>query len=155
MDKEITRIKKQLKEMQAHLPVRNQKKENVSAANVGWHISHNLLVLENVLQALEHSDPQKIQEKNSVLKIFILVFRRIPRGKAKAPSAVVPGDNYEAAALENQIIKINKKLPQVKELPKKAFFAHPYFGDLSRDKTMKFLAIHTEHHLKIIRDILK
>ena len=34
-----------------------------------------------------------------------------------------------------------------------SYFKHPYFGDLNLKKTLWFLNLHTNHHLKIIKDI--
>jgi hypothetical protein len=34
------------------------------------------------------------------------------------------------------------------------FFEHPYFGKLKLKETIRFLEIHTQHHLDIIRDII-
>ena len=42
-----------------------------------------------------------------------------------------------------------------KEILPKAHFRHPIFGTLTREQSRHFIQIHTEHHLKIIRDILK
>jgi hypothetical protein len=34
------------------------------------------------------------------------------------------------------------------------FFEHPYFGKLKLKETIRFLEIHTTHHLSIIEDIV-
>ncbi|MGB7785261.1 MAG: DUF1569 domain-containing protein [Salinimicrobium sp.] len=148
-------IELQLKEMQEYLPVMDRKNLNVSAVTVGWHISHSLKVLRKVFQLLEDSDPEDYKKQFSFLRHYIFLFRRIPRGKAKAPSAVLPDKDLQASVLEIEIGELRDQLPQLKELPKKAFYRHHMFGDLDRDQTIRFLQIHTEHHLKIIRDILK
>jgi len=145
----------QLKELREYLPVIDQKNISVSAVNVGWHISHSLKVLHNVFQILENSDPKRFKKQFSFLRHYIFLFRRIPRGKAKAPSAVLPDKDLQAAILEKEIEHLRHQLPQLQDLPKKAFYRHHMFGDLNRDQTIKFLGIHTEHHLKIVRDILK
>ncbi len=148
-------IELQLKEMQEYLPVMDSKDLNVSAVTVGWHISHSLKVLRNVIQLLKDSNPENYKRQFSFLRHYIFLFRRIPRGKAKAPSAVLPDKDLQASVLEKEIESVRVQLPQLQDLPKKAFYRHHMFGDLDRDQTVKFLGIHTEHHLKIIRDILK
>ena len=155
MEKEIRIIKVQLEEMRAYLPLLDQKKLSVSSVNVGWHISHSLKVLNNVIQALQHSDPAKFEKKFSFLRLYIFLFRRIPRGKAKAPAAVLPDKDLKASALDEEIEEVITLLSRLNDLPKKAFFKHPFFGKINRDQTVKFLGIHTGHHLKIIKDILK
>jgi hypothetical protein len=34
------------------------------------------------------------------------------------------------------------------------YFHHPFFGHLKLNKTIKFLEIHTNHHLQIIHEII-
>jgi hypothetical protein len=41
------------------------------------------------------------------------------------------------------------------KLDKNAHFQHPFFGILNKKETDNFLALHTKHHLMIIKDILE
>jgi hypothetical protein len=35
------------------------------------------------------------------------------------------------------------------------YFSHPYFGDTKKKDVIPFLEMHTDHHLKIIKEILQ
>ncbi|MFN8364825.1 MAG: hypothetical protein U0T78_06125 [Cloacibacterium normanense] len=39
----------------------------------------------------------------------------------------------------------------IKNLPSQSYIEHPYFGHLDVKQTLKFLKIHTQHHLKIVQ----
>ena len=43
----------------------------------------------------------------------------------------------------------------IKKAHHNAYFRHLIFGYLNKKRTIRFLQIHTAHHLKIIKDILK
>ena len=43
----------------------------------------------------------------------------------------------------------------IKKAHHNAYFRHLIFGNLNKKRTIRFLQIHTAHHLKIIQDILK
>ena len=81
--------------------------------------------------------------------------RYIPRGKAKAPKVVLPPNHFSAEDLFSQLKLAKKQIESTKQLPKKSYFTHHIFGMLSKKQTLYFLAMHTNHHLKIIKDILK
>ncbi|WP_037373248.1 DUF1569 domain-containing protein [Salinimicrobium xinjiangense] len=126
----------------------------VSSVPVGWHLAHNLKVILSILKGLDISDPAQYRKKFSWKKELVYLTGRIPRGKARAPKKVIPEDNISAEELQEQITKAKRKLTGISKLPKNAFFEHPFFGHIRRDETPKFLVIHTEHHLKIVREIL-
>lgn len=82
-----------------------------------------------------------------------MLLRKIPRGKAKSPSVVRPPKNINVDFLQQQLEQAEANILLINKFQKKAFFRHPFFKHLKRDETKKFLEIHTEHHLKIIREI--
>jgi hypothetical protein len=80
--------------------------------------------------------------------------QKIPRGKAKAPAAVMPKSEVTEESLKLQFAKINASINELTMLDKNSNFNHPYFGMLNLSSTIKFLEIHTKHHLKIIEEII-
>jgi hypothetical protein len=50
---------------------------------------------------------------------------------------------------------VTKNLESFNDLEKNSFFIHPLFKQLNKKQTIKFLKLHTNHHFKIIKDILK
>lgn len=150
----LQKLKEQLAEMEQYVDEKEQRNSAVSKAPVRWHLAHSLKVIHSILSALEISNPDQYKKSFSLKKELVYFTGKIPRGKAKAPKTVVPEENISEAELREQIVLAGQKIKGIKKLPKKAFFEHPYFGHIKRDETAKFLVIHTEHHLKIIRDIV-
>lgn len=145
----------QLKEMEHYVKYKDQCNTAVSKASVGWHLAHNLKVIHSIIDALKRSDPGAYRNKFSWKKELVYFTGRIPRGKARAPKRVIPEENISEEDLQEQISLAKKKIPTLERLPKNAFFEHPFFGHIRRDETTKFLVIHTGHHLRIVRDIMK
>lgn len=144
-----------LLQLENHIPNLDTTNANVSKSTIGWQIDHCLMVINGVIKQLEISNPSEFQSKFNFSKFLILTFKKIPRGKARAPKIVTP---IEVATSEELKTKLELAKNNVLKLPAfsdKLFFKHPYFGDLRKKQTEQFLIIHTQHHLKIIEDILK
>ena len=127
----------------------------VSAKGIDWHVDHLLKVIIKVSNALKNSDPVVYKWKYNLLRSVIFVSGKIPRGKGKAPKSVLPPEVILKEDLLLQIKEARKHLNEMKELHANSNFKHPYFGVLNLKMTLRFLEIHTNHHLQIIREILQ
>ena len=132
-----------------------QPNKAISAASVGWHIEHSLLVIKQITATVAQSEPKLFKSKFNMSRFFVFLLNAIPRGKAKAPKVVIPTDNITAESLQESLKNTFQAITYLKECEEQQYFMHPFFGQLNKKQTIKFLARHTEHHLKIIRDILK
>jgi hypothetical protein len=148
-------LDKQIAEMQAFLPQYLTENIAVSKATIGWHILHNLNVINGVYAATAASDPSQYHWKFSFARLIVFLTGKIPRGKAKSPKQVQPAENFTEADILAALEKAKQNAANFDSLKAGAFFKHPFFGALTLPKTKKFLAIHTNHHLEIMRDILK
>ncbi len=126
----------------------------VSSSNVAWHLDHSLKVLKSVCDFLIESDPKDYKWKFNKWRVIIFIQGSIPRGKARAPKQVRPPENITIANLKLQLKEVRELLNTIEKLPEKSYFDHHIFGKLHRKKTIRFLEIHTNHHIKIIKDIL-
>jgi hypothetical protein len=125
----------------------------ISSASVGWHISHSLLVIIKISHAIKNSNETDYKVQFSWRKMFLLVRGKFPRGKAQAPSSVKPmeEDIIDFHQLHQEALDASEMLRHLKG---RKFFKHPLLGYLSKKETIRFLKIHTVHHLKIMKDIL-
>lgn len=143
-----------ISEFESYLVKHNISNPKVSKSTIGWQIDHSLKVINGITKQLKDAPTDK-NPKLTPLGRFCLFFKYIPRGKGKAPKQVLPPEIIELKDLKNQLETSKNALPQLTNINEKATFKHPYFGILSKKQTLRFLQVHTKHHLKIIRDILK
>ena len=151
----MNKVNNLLDNLEAQIANYSKLNQAVSEGNVGWHIVHCCLVIDSVCGAVCKSDPTKFIKKFSIKAFFVLLFNAIPRGKAKAPSFTIPSQELSPASILQSIQASRKCIEALAKAGKNQYFTHPIFGDLNTAVTFKFLAVHTNHHLKIIKDILK
>ena len=137
------------------IPNATKQQTSVSEGAVGWHIEHSLLVITQIIEGVKRSDASKYKWRFNFSRLIILGLNKIPRGKAKAPQSVVPNSDLSEEALLASIAKTKLALQELTNCEKNNYFIHPYFGQLNLPATIRFFEVHTYHHLKIIRDILK
>ncbi|MBL0131267.1 MAG: hypothetical protein IPP43_09270 [Chitinophagaceae bacterium] len=143
-----------INELENKLPFIEQKKEAVSQVTVGWHLEHSLLALIKMISAVEQSNPPDIKKKFNLKRSLVLMLGKIPRGKAKVPDSVKPGAEINRATITGLLEKARQKAELFEKLNSDKFFTHPVFGDLQINQARKIMAIHTNHHIEIIKDII-
>ena len=129
---------------------------SVSAASVGWHIEHSLLVANGIISTLKKSDPAQYKWQFNFPRFVVMtVLNKIPRGRGKAPEAVKPKGDFTAESLKVHVEATIERLSELNSLDSNNNFKHPYFGQLNLKSAIQFIEIHNQHHLNIIDDILK
>jgi len=144
-----------LDQFESRIPLFEKENLAISKSNIGWHIEHSLLTLNGVIKFLTHSNPKDYKWKFNFIRIIVMKTGKIPRGKVKAPQIVVPKDTISKTQLLANLEQTRKMVLELETISKEHYFEHPFFGKLKRNDTIRFLEIHTNHHLKIIEDIIK
>lgn len=145
----------QLQEMESYFPYLDALDPKVSKVHVGWHLAHSLKVINGVCDSLKISSPQSFRSQFNLKREIVFALGSFPRGKAKAPKMVIPEGEVK---LEDLLINLNRAKKNISEydsLNKNNYFNHPYFNQLNKIQAKRLLEVHTKHHLKIIREILK
>ncbi|MEO9512415.1 MAG: DUF1569 domain-containing protein [Flavobacteriaceae bacterium] len=148
-------LSEQLNEIATHIPNRDSFNLKVSKVPVAWHLDHSLKTINSIFRAMESSDPELFRSNFSVSRFFVYAYGDFPRGYAKAPRLVLPPDNITTKSLYRQLEEAKVNSSKLEYLHTKSHFKHPYFNVIDKDQSKRFLKIHTRHHLKIVRDILK
>lgn len=143
-----------LNQLEANVSRHETLNQNISQANVGWHIEHSLLTINRITNFLIKSNPNDYQWNFNLIRIVLMTTKKFPRGKGKAPEVVQPKGNIDRNSLLTHILLTRNKINELNTLPKDKYFEHPYFGKMKLKQSMGFLEIHTKHHLDIIDDII-
>lgn len=148
-------LNKEIAELKQHLEFEEKLVPEVSSTSVAWHIDHSLRVISTVCKSIAKSDPTEYRYKRNKNRTKIKLIGYIPRGLGKAPEAVLPNENIDKDHLLIRIEQCKELLVKFDQLESNAYFKHPIFGGLNKKNTKWFIKLHTKHHLKIIRDIIK
>jgi len=150
----MNKLSEYLNELETKISKQEHYNITISKSNVGWHIEHILLTINLIIEEVQKSNPENYKWSFKLSRILVFSMNKIPRGRAKSPKVVAPKMYDEATLIEH--FKIAKfRVQELKNISSDKYFNHPFFGNLKLDKTIKFLEIHTNHHLEIINDILK
>ncbi len=150
----IERLSQQLEEIKKHIDRGDVTDLTVSKKGTYWQLDHALQVINGIVEVLKQSDPKDCEPKFSFLKFFIMTTGYMPRGKARAPKQTVS----DKVVTKDDLLSLHKKamdsIGKLITLSDQSCFKHPFFGWLQKKDTIKFIGIHTHHHLKIVRDIV-
>ncbi len=125
----------------------------VSAWSIGMHVHHCCLAMTRISQSLIASTPPPPRSRFSLRTSLVLLTGRIPRGRGRSPDDVMPRYDISPAELLTLLDQSERILAEVNHLDPWTWFRHFAFGVLNRDKTLRFMCIHNQHHLRIISDI--
>ena len=140
--------------LEAHIKNESVSNSKVSKSNIAWHIDHSFKVINNVILAVQSSDPTTYKNNFSFLGKVFFTLGFFPRGKAKAPKHVRPPETISKQDLISQLELAKTNAQTITDLDRNAYFKHPLFGNVNTPRIYKFLLLHTNHHLKIINDIM-
>ncbi|MGB0521351.1 MAG: DUF1569 domain-containing protein [Flammeovirgaceae bacterium] len=146
---------KLLGNIEQHITHKDQLNTNVSKVDVAWHLDHMLKVIYKICHRLDSSDVNAYRRNINPLRTLVFTTGKLSRGKGKAPQQVLPPADVTQEAIHAQLGETATQLKKFESLHPNANFEHPYFGQLNKKQAMRFMRIHTEHHLAIIQDILK
>lgn len=151
----MEKIVKQLAELSTYIPQSDRQNLAISNANIGWQIDHSLRVMNQVITALLSSNSAEYKPKFNWRKSFVFFTKKIPRGKVRAPKGILPTEEITESSLISSVELAHKNIGLLENCAPHHFFVHPFFGQVNVRETFVFIEVHTEHHLKIIRDMCK
>jgi len=148
-------LEKEYQELKQFLLYTERLNEKISARGVDWHLDHSLKVIIQIVNHLKESKPQDYRADFNWLRMGVFLIGKIPRGKGKSPDTVNHKGKITISELEIQLKEAHQLLQEIEQLPPKCYVNHPVFGVLNRSQTIRFLQIHTRHHVELMNDIIQ
>ena len=135
--------------------IQNQEVLNtlVSKSSVGWHIEHTLLTMNLTIDSIQKSNPDDYRKTFNFNRLLVFIMNKIPRGKVRAPKAVQPKEDFTTESLKVHLENSKLNLEKLSILNPNVYFNHPFLGHLKLKPTIRFIKLHTQHHLNIIKEI--
>lgn len=154
VNKNLARLLVSIDKLESYIPHAALRNESISKVDIAWQIDHSLNVLLSITKALKQSNPDQYKKRLNFRWLLLGSLSWFPRGKGKAPKVVVPEGEITESSLKKKVLEARKAIAELADFSKSSYFPHPLFGDLNLNQALKFMCIHTQHHLKICRDIL-
>ena len=151
----IQSLAQKIEDLESYIPKFEASNSKVSKVTVGWHLDHSLKVINGVITTLKQSDVSSYKNNFSLVGKVFFYLGHFPKGRAKAPKRVLPPDVILQDDIVKQINTAKQTLSDISSLHDNAYFQHPLFGNINKKRVVRFLEIHTNHHLKIVKSILK
>ena len=148
-------LKNELEKLEQMIAFANRKNDKISVQGIDWHLDHALKVIISIDKAMHKSKPERFKWKFSLARAYVYTFNYIPRGRGKSPKSVVAQGEITKQDLKNQLEHARECMSKYDQFDRNSYFYHQYFGKLNKRMAAKFLKLHTRHHLKIMKDILK
>jgi hypothetical protein len=135
----------------------------VSAWDVGQHVKHCAIALNRIVDAIEYliANPEEGVGLGPSFDFVIPMLEsgEIPRGMGKAIEFLIPEANPDRADTRAMVEHaqavwdgLSKRRADLAAT--QATFAHFRLGNFTAVQWARFMAVHTAHHFKIVRDDL-
>ena len=133
------------------------RQERISAWSPAEHLDHTYKVSMSIVRRITDEDAKPSPRGINLIGRVILMLGWIPRGRGKTPPRL-SGEVCTGAHIEEALARLDQALGA---LPMDAVTAsrspivpHPLFGGLTPSQALRFIVVHTKHHLRIVDDIL-
>jgi beta-mannanase len=147
-------LKRLLTELESKIPNQELLNPLISKSSVGWHIEHILLTMNLVIESIHKSNPDNYKRIFNLNRFIVFTMNKIPRGKVKAPRLVRPQEDFTTDSLITHLEKGKTNVEKLGALSANNYFEHPFMGQLNLKSTIRFIKIHTNHHINIIKEII-
>ncbi len=129
----------------------------VSGWSVGQQVDHMLNVAHGVFSRLT-GEGEELRAGINLSGRILLGIGWLPRGVGKSPKQALPAEAPVAATLDARLERLREDYQDLRFRTgllssRRRLLKHPYFGGLNCAQALRFLGVHTHHHLKIVRDI--
>lgn len=133
----------------------------VSGWSVGEHLHHVALVNGLTLHRIAKLIDGEADDEGGAPNLFgriVLRFGWIPRGRGRAPEVVVPADEVPADDLREALDRADREVSATRARVGEVVactrrLRHQRLGSFTPGEWVEFLAVHTRHHDKIVRDV--
>jgi hypothetical protein len=121
------------------------------------HVDHSVKVMSSIVNRLLDPGAERGRPLSAIGRL-ILILGWIPRGRGQSPKRL-RGARASREELSGALDALAAQLAQLEAshlaLTRGPVVPHPRFGGLTPPQAVRFAAIHTYHHLKIVADLLR
>ena len=162
LERSFARITSQIAAMRSLIAGSNEQLHCAADGVSGWcpaeHLDHMAKASSSVLRRLAATDASAPDRGINLVGRVVLAIGRIPRGRGKSPEKL-HGTRADAAALMASLDELEglarSLSPKTLAAVRTPMVLHPKFGGLTPSQALRFVAIHNDHHLRIIADIAR